>query len=74
MKSGTCPKCQATDVIVATPIDRDDSSSWPLRVAHDNNPSAMIFKDRHTTTLQALVCGGCGYTELYADDPSELKR
>lgn len=36
------------------------------------NPDALIFKGSHEGTLYARVCGECGYTELFLDNPREL--
>ena len=32
----------------------------------------MIFEDPEEADLKAWICGNCGYTEIYADDPQRL--
>lgn len=36
------------------------------------NPDAMIFKGGLNSSLYARVCGDCGYTELFVENPAEL--
>jgi hypothetical protein len=42
-------------------------------VATFGKPDALVFKEKHKSTISAWVCGQCGYLELYADSPSSLK-
>jgi hypothetical protein len=43
-----------------------------LKVVVDENPDAWLFKGEVQSSLKAWVCGACGYTELYAQDPAAL--
>jgi hypothetical protein len=36
------------------------------------NPDAWIFKGPIFATLQATICGECGFTELSVGNPAEL--
>lgn len=36
------------------------------------HPEAAIFRGRTYAKLRANICGQCGYTELFADDPALL--
>lgn len=36
------------------------------------HPEATIFRGRTYAKLRANICGQCGYTELFADDPALL--
>lgn len=74
--SGTCPKCSSTDIIAdAKAIDRGDGNvQRELSIATFGNPNALIFKDQSTTTVSAWVCAECGYVELYADRPGDIRR
>jgi len=68
-----CPKCGSGNVIAdARALDRDDYGMQDLSVATYRNPGALIFKGKRTSTLSAWVCAGCGFVELYADDPAAL--
>lgn len=70
-----CPKCGSTEIIAdAKAIDRGHSDfQRELTVATFGKPDALVFKEKHKTTISAWVCGQCGYLELYADSPSTLK-
>jgi predicted nucleic-acid-binding Zn-ribbon protein len=69
-KIGKCPKCDSTDIITnAKPI----AGGSPVRIAVYRNPDALIFKEAEETTASACVCVGCGYVELYADQPRAIK-
>ena len=43
-----------------------------LYVVLQENPEAVIFKEWHIGKLSARVCGECGYTEFYVDNPEYL--
>ena len=36
------------------------------------NPEALIFKGTSMGTLNAWICGECGYVETYVENPEEL--
>jgi len=61
--SHVCPKCGNREVLfVPTVADRDDRDNvrpLSLHVRHYD------WKDVEMGNLQAYVCRGCGYTELY---------
>jgi predicted nucleic-acid-binding Zn-ribbon protein len=70
----TCSKCQSTKIIPEVYI-RDYSphvGNTQLSVEIYEDPNALIFKGRHEGALNARVCGDCGYTELYVENPQEL--
>ena len=76
MKDGVCPKCGCTVVVQGVRVlDRgSDGVEYDLSVAVYRNPSARLLKGEVTSGLWACVCGACGYTELYADNPTELVK
>ncbi|MFN2513245.1 MAG: hypothetical protein ABR568_17710 [Pyrinomonadaceae bacterium] len=47
-------------------------SNNQLSVEIYEKPDAMIFKGTHEGALTASICGECGYTELYVENPQEL--
>ncbi len=75
-QDGICPKCQSTDVIpdvkVLDRVEAADFSATSLTAVVYDNPEAMFFKGKHPATLRAYVCGACGFTEFYVDEPQEL--
>jgi len=73
--SGKCPKCGSPEIIAdAKAMD----ATGPLRghldlsVGRFLKPEAIILRDWKSTTLSAWVCGGCGFVEFYADEPTTL--
>lgn len=36
------------------------------------DPKALLFKGKISTPLGAVICGSCGYVELYVTDPQSL--
>ncbi len=73
-RTNRCPKCQSTDVVAnARPLDMTEAGERPADLATYQNPSAWLFKGQLSTTMSAWVCAGCGYVELYADNPKILK-
>ena len=68
-----CVKCGSTDIISeARVIDRDPGGEHDLHVRVDADPDALFFEEAERCPVHARVCGHCGYTELYADDPGNL--
>ena len=65
-----CPKCGHGEILfipqVADRDDRDQVRPLSLHVLHYD------WKDVEMGNLQAYVCRGCGYTELYAQNASAL--
>jgi predicted nucleic-acid-binding Zn-ribbon protein len=74
-RTNKCSKCGSTDVIAdAKAIDRShQSNQTEFTVATYRKPEAIIFKGQQDTTVSAWVCVACGYVELYADSPKNLK-
>jgi predicted nucleic-acid-binding Zn-ribbon protein len=70
-----CAKCKSEKVVPKVRImDRGHYSgdAGNLTLVIYENPEAFLFKGSHEGTLYAQVCGDCGYTELYLDDPSKI--
>ncbi len=70
-----CPKCGSDKImpnvrIVYRDFDRIGSGDVSLEVYAD--PEALVFKGTLRDPLRAQVCGQCGLTELYANDPGAL--
>jgi hypothetical protein len=43
-----------------------------LAVRVDENPDAIFLKGMTAEDLRAWICGDCGYTEFYVQDPQRL--
>ena len=76
MRNSACPKCGSSEIVRDLRImDRGHGSAdaGDLSAVVYGDPQAWIFKGKVRIELSACVCGGCGYTELYASDPSALR-
>lgn len=70
----TCPKCESGKIVPrARVIDRTESFvRLPLQVTVDRKPDAAFFTGPVSSALYAAVCGACGFTEFYAEEPKLL--
>jgi ribosomal protein S27AE len=69
-----CSKCGSLKIIpLVGMIDQGQASDGTLKalVAY-TNPEAWVFKGAVYAKLKAHICGGCGYTELIAEDAAAL--
>lgn len=76
MKSGKCPKCNASAVYFSrgktstnTGV-RADESLLLLNIQHRKR----IFDDFKMLYFESYVCRQCGYLELYVEDLKELDK
>jgi len=68
-----CMRCGSDAIIPRVRVlDRDDGGMHDLRVEVQRRPNAMLFKRPERSKISALVCGACGYAELYVETPSAL--
>ena len=67
----SCPKCKNQEVLFLPQIaDRDDDDNVKPLSAHVVH---FDWKDDiEVGKLQAYVCRGCGYTEIYTKEASQL--
>ena len=61
-------------MITGIPVMDQGQPSDGLLKAHVGflHPQAMIFRGSTFAELRANICGQCGYTELFADNPEVL--
>ena len=71
--SGTCPKCQNTEIIQDAFAFDQGHRGGELGVATFDSPQALIFTGMHSTSVSAWVCAKCGFIEFHADQPRQLK-
>ena len=74
MSDDCCPKCGSPDVVPDVRLlDRGHANyQHDLQAQVEEHPDAWVFKGPVRSSLRARVCGRCGYTELYAQDPGAL--
>ena len=69
-KTHICPKCGHGEILHVPHIaDRDDSDSVRPLMLYVKN---LDWKDVEIGKIEAYVCRGCGYTELYTVQASAL--
>jgi predicted nucleic-acid-binding Zn-ribbon protein len=74
MQDGKCPKCGSSAVIPEVRIiDHGHyNAALDLSATVYTNPEAWVFKGAVSHRFKARVCGSCGYTEFYVEDPQTL--
>ena len=71
--SGTCPKCQSPFILPEVRVrDTGQASLADLHVEVLKDPDALIFGNPVHSEIKAWICGSCGFTELYAEEPGNL--
>ena len=75
MQSQSCPNCGSTEIIPRVRVvDHAHRRKMDLGVEIYANPHALLFKGTHMGKLHARICGKCGYTELFVENPREILR
>lgn len=74
MNDKICAKCGSTEVIPEVRIIDHAHLNQPMDLSATvyTNPEAWVFKGPISHRFRARVCGACGYTEFYVDDPQGL--
>ena len=69
-----CPECNSEKIIKNVRVldNTENYVNADLRIAVDENPDALIFKQRSYSIVKAKACGDCGFIQFYAEDPKML--
>ena len=69
-----CSKCGSEKQIIGVTVkDQGQYSDGQLKAQVGFlHPEAAIFRGRTYARFRANICGDCGYTELYAEEPALL--
>jgi len=64
MKILRCPKCHTQEIV---------------RLPADITPTAMLSGSKHSSSFKRInatryCCSNCGYSEVWVDDPHDLKE
>jgi len=72
MKVTLCSKCNSDKIVPNASVRcrAESGKTWVLRVVR--RPDAIIFTKAIESEVVAQVCGECGYTEFYAEEPQAL--
>jgi predicted nucleic-acid-binding Zn-ribbon protein len=74
MEKFCCPKCGPAESIPHVKIldHAHMNTELDLSVQFLKHPDAWAFKGPVKHRLHVQVCGACGYTEFYVEDPQGL--
>jgi len=75
IETKTCPKCESGKIVPrAHVLDRGERSVdvGYLRVSVERKPEAWLFTGAVKSNVYATICGACGYTEFYIEDPADV--
>ena len=70
----SCPKCGSTKIVPrARVIDRGHAGLdyGNVQVGAARRPY-KLFKLQEKADVHARVCGACGFTEMFVDDPASI--
>ena len=68
-----CLKCNSDKIIPsAMVLDTGQYASGYMQIAVDEQPDALMFKQRTKSDVKVSVCGDCGYLEFYAAEPGSM--
>ena len=69
-----CLECGSEKIIPnAYVFDRGrDNSKHNFEVLLDENPDALLFKDRNYYSIRAKICGDCGFVHFLVNNPQSL--
>ncbi len=73
-RSGRCSVCQSSQIMpnLRIFVQETIAVSREPQIEVVRNPGALVFRGAERGFLRAWICGGCGYTELYATDHERL--
>ena len=69
-----CAKCGSNEVIRdgAAFLYKDGWLQGRLMAGFEANPGAAFFKGKIGNAMHAVLCGKCGYVDLFVTNPQEL--
>lgn len=72
MRSGTCPKCGSTEILEKVGVNTLGEGGPAGQIAFRLEETSGFLKKSTRVEAKAWICGTCGYSELYAEDPAKL--
>ena len=68
-----CAKCGSERIVANVGVfDQGQYSDGTLKVVFEQKPEAWFFKRPVLSALRATICGVCGYTEMFVENPQEI--
>jgi predicted nucleic-acid-binding Zn-ribbon protein len=70
-----CPKCNSTKIMESAAIRSFEGQNIALSLTEPSDSKAwIILRTSEQFEMFAVVCGECGYTEMYTERPQEMWR
>ena len=66
----TCPKCGAAEILEGVRIEPVGGGAQEVRATVA--PTSGMVRKTTGSKLRAWICGECGFTELYVEEPATL--
>jgi hypothetical protein len=70
--SSKCPKCESTKVIPDAYLR--EQTGHTVEIVAQSRPDAKLFKKGTIAKVRALICGSCGYVELFMPTYQEFYK
>jgi len=68
-----CAKCGHSKLIPGVRVVCNvEGADQNIKLRIDAHPEAILFKQAQRSVLRASICGKCGYTEFFIDEPESL--
>lgn len=68
----TCAKCGSDRIVPNAKLFDRELSDGTIKAAFEKNPQAWLFKGTVLGKVRAVICGDCGFTELYTENSQEI--
>jgi predicted nucleic-acid-binding Zn-ribbon protein len=72
VRSGTCPKCGSTEILEGVGLNPLGEGGPDGIIAFRLEETSGFLKKSTRVEVKAWICGACGYSEIYAADPTKL--
>ncbi|MEO8592255.1 MAG: hypothetical protein ABI759_02940 [Candidatus Solibacter sp.] len=69
-----CVKCGSSELLAGRMMDRIHNvlQERDVQLRVDGDPQALLLTETERRPVHAVVCGNCGFVELWAADPAGL--
>ena len=72
MRSGACPKCGSKEILEGVSMNTLGEGGPAGLIAFRLEETQGFLKKSTRVEAKAWICGDCGYSEIYAEEPGKL--
>lgn len=72
IRQGRCPICDHREIFQASPTEFCEAIPYPIAVAHLRSSEGGPSPLRPVGVFCVFVCRRCGFSQWFADRPSEI--